>query len=195
LVEKYRMSEEEYDKRSGTLRDWGKKQKAKDEKFTLARHAREHREMMDAKRQHKLGLELPKGFEYDCTGEVCRVKLDEVNNEGAPKKDEEVKEEVPGLESVEGVNVGARCEVQPGGRRGKVAFVGDVSEIGSGGCWVGVIFDEPVGKADGSVKGGKRYFEAQPGFGGFVRGKNVTVGDFPERDIMDEFDSDSEDEL
>ena len=41
----------------------------------------------------------------------------------------------------------------------------------------------------------RSYFDAGgPNMGGFVRGKNVQVGDYPERDIMDEF-SDSEDEL
>ena len=45
------------------------------------------------------------------------------------------------------------------------------------------------------TKSGKRYFTA-PGdkYGGFVRGKNVEIGDFPEKDIMDELD-DSDDEL
>jgi tubulin-folding cofactor B len=47
-----------------------------------------------------------------------------------------------------------------------------------------VRFDEPVGKSDGSVKG-TRVFDCQPNFGAFVRGKNVTVDDFPERDLMD----------
>ena len=64
-------------------------------------------------------------------------------------------------------------------------------------------FDEPVGKSDGSVKG-TRIFDCQPSFGAFARGKNVTVGDFPERDLMDsdceeqcggqECDCDDEDE-
>ena len=29
-------------------------------------------------------------------------------------------------------------------------------------------------------------FECTQGFGGFIRGKNVVVGDYPERDIMDD---------
>ena len=91
-----------------------------------------------------------------------------------------------------GIEVEMRCEVQPGGRRGQVAFVGEVKEL-DGGHWVGIIFDEPVGKTDGTTPNGKRYFDA-PGsnYGGFVRGKNMTVGDYPERNI---FDEDSEDEL
>ena len=41
-------------------------------------------------------------------------------------------------------------------------------------------------EADGTAKGVK-YFDADPSHGSFLRGKNknVTVGDFPERDLMD----------
>ena len=79
------------------------------------------------------------------------------------------------------------------GCRGVVAFVGVVHEIGGGGHWVGIKFDEPVGKTDGTA-GSKHYFEASPGFGAFVHGKNVQVSDFPECGILDKLD-DSEDEL
>lgn len=206
LVERYVMSDEEYNKRKGTLRDWGRKQKEKDSTFTLAKHAKQHRELMEAQRQAKLGLELPKGFEYDANGTVVRVEDDEhdqkenvnVNNNCATGccDDDGKKECEFGPETVDGIAADMRCEVRPGNRRGKVAFVGEVPEIGSGGYWVGVVFDEPVGKTDGTTKCGKRYFDT-PGqaYGGFLRGKNIEVGDFPERDIMDELDSDSDDEL
>ena len=120
---------------------------------------------------------------------MVRVEPD-VENASNSKKE---MPDLPGPDSVEGIKVGMRCEVQPGGRRGVVAFVGEVKEIGGGGYWVGVKFDEPVGKTDGTA-GSKRYFDAPPGFGGFVRGKNLQVGDFPERDIFDELE-DSDDEL
>ncbi len=42
-------------------------------------------------------------------------------------------------------------------------------------------FDEPLGHNDGTVKG-RKIFECNPGCGAFVRGHNVTTGDFPERD-------------
>jgi hypothetical protein len=47
-----------------------------------------------------------------------------------------------------------------------------------------------VGKTDGTAKGGKRCFEALPKQGGFTRGTNVQVGDFPERDMFDDSDED-----
>ncbi len=86
------------------------------------------------------------------------------------------------------VEVGMRCEVS-GGRRGEVAFVGK-TVVGCG-YWVGVKYDEPVGKNDGSVKG-ERYFECEMNYGGMVRPNLVQVGDYPEKDL---FDSDSEDEI
>lgn len=97
----------------------------------------------------------------------------------------------PGPDSVASMRVGDRCEVQPGGRRGTVQYLGEVPEIAEG-YWVGVVFDEPVGKGNGCVKG-KVYFKAEPKFGGFIRPPNVTVGDFP---VEDPFDmSSDEDEL
>ena len=206
LVEKYRMTDEEYDRRRGTLRDWGRRQKEADPTFNLAKHAREHRELMEVTRQVKLGYPVPEGYEMDSHGKVRKVeKENEVNGSGsgsgsssdsaAAAAASAIAEE-NGPQTIEGIAVGNRCEIQPGGRRGTVSFVGEVPEIGGGGHWVGVTFDEPVGKTDGTVQGGKkRYFDAGgPNMGGFVRGKNVQVGDYPERDIMDEF-SDSEDEL
>jgi len=192
LIERYKMTDEDYNNRKGTLRDWERQKKAKDPTFTLAKHAKEHRENAEAQRQAKLGLDLPKGFEYDSNGKAVRVELDEeeIENQKVAKESEFA------AETVEGIEVGMRCQIQPGNRRGAIAFVGEVAELGTGGYWTGVVFDEPVGKTDGTTKSGNRYFDA-PGqrYGGFVRGKNVELGDFPERDIMDELDSDSDDEL
>ena len=47
------------------------------------------------------------------------------------------------------ISVGARCKVEPGGKRGVVAFVGNGVEGLPAGFWVGVHFDEPVGRNDG----------------------------------------------
>ncbi|KAJ1731283.1 hypothetical protein LPJ61_002606 [Coemansia biformis] len=93
-------------------------------------------------------------------------------------------------EEAKKITVGERCEIAvPGSdlrRRGTVRFVGKASfRLG---YWVGVEYDEPVGKNDGSVDG-KVYFKCAPEYGSFVRPDKVTVGDFPEEDP---FESDLE---
>lgn len=209
LVQKYKMSDGDYDKRKGTLRDWGRDQKEKDESFTLAKHAKEHREKVEAMREFKLGNSpLPFGYVVDSTGKDI-VKGDEPDYDDLfrMKKNKQITsvaatDSEKGEASIEGIVVGSRCQIQPGSRRGKVSYVGPVPELDPavGSCWIGVTFDEPLGKTDGSatnkITGQKtQYFEAVEGYASFVRGKNVEVGDFPELDIFgDDTDSD-EDEL
>jgi len=151
LVKKYQISEEDYDKREKTVRNYKREQLAKDPNWK------------------------PK----------CQMDV--------PGK-ENTREPPPGKETVEGVEEGMRCEVQPGARRGVVMFVGEPKEGGglAPGYWVGVKFDEPLGMNDGTVKGVK-YFESPARHGAFVRGKNIQVGDFPEIDpFADLSDSDEE---
>ena len=71
-------------------------------------------------------------------------------------------------------------------------YVGQVEGLPVG-WWIGVKYDEPLGKNDGSVKG-KKFFDAPPGYGAFLRPDKVKTGDYPE---VDEFASDlgSEDEI
>lgn len=77
--------------------------------------------------------------------------------------------------------IDSRCEVQPGARRGAVAFVGKVTGIK--GLFIGVRLDEPQGMNDGSGKDGTRYFDCPgPKYGCFVKAEHITIGDFPERD-------------
>lgn len=97
-------------------------------------------------------------------------------------------------ESLEEVNarmkVGNRCEAI-GGRRGEVMYIGMVKEIKASAeqVWVGIKYDDPEGKNDGSIEG-KRYFTANPNCGAFVKSSLVQAGDFPEKDP---FASDYED--
>lgn len=86
--------------------------------------------------------------------------------------------------------VGDRCETsvpKQAKRRGVVMYIGSTEF--KPGCWVGVKYDEPLGKNNGSVQD-KRYFTCPPKYGGFVRPSQMEVGDFPEDDLG--FDDDDE---
>ena len=72
-----------------------------------------------------------------------------------------------------------------------VRFVGKCEGLPLG-YWVGVQYDEPVGKNDGSVKG-RRFFECPQGYGAFVRPNLVVTGDFPPED--EDFAFSEEDEI
>ncbi|CAN6659538.1 tubulin-specific chaperone B [Trichomonascus vanleenenianus] len=98
------------------------------------------------------------------------------------KSIEEKQEQARQLIAEKGIEVGKRCQVTD--RRGEVKFVGIVPEINETSWWVGVEFDEPTGKNDGAVQG-KRYFEAKPNHGSFVKPDLVEVGDFPVEDLFD----------
>jgi len=147
LVQKYKMDDEIYDKRKGTMREFIRQKREADPNF-------------------KLNVKGPAG-----AGEKAEEK------------------ESPGPETVEGMIIGARCELTPGARRGTVKFIGEISKSG---WWIGIQLDEPSGLHDGSAKG-VRYFECPMNYGTFARGKNVKVGDYPERDILDD-DDDEDDE-
>lgn len=80
--------------------------------------------------------------------------------------------------------LGDRCQVEPGEKRGVIKFVGRAEALGPG-FWVGIQYDEPLGKHDGMVKG-VRYFECPALHGAIVRPDKVKVGDYPERDPFEE---------
>ncbi|KAH0836809.1 CAP Gly-rich domain-containing protein [Lanmaoa asiatica] len=83
------------------------------------------------------------------------------------------------------IPIGARCEVESAEeglhKRGTVRFVGQTT-FAMAGVWVGIEYDEPIGRNDGSVQG-ERYFTCRPNHGVFVRPDKVRVGDFPVEEI------------
>ena len=89
-------------------------------------------------------------------------------------------------EEAAAITVGQRCEVIPGGRRGTVRFVGKVEGL-PGGWWIGVEYDEPVGKNNGEVKG-QKLFSCADNYGGMVRPDKVQVGDYPEECVLSDAD-------
>lgn len=131
LVEKYKISDEAYDKLDGTFK-----------KF-----------------KEKMASQNPSSFESKKKGDYMEDLL-------------------------ANIKVGDRCEVEPGGKRGVIRYVGRAESIAPG-FWVGVQYDEPLGKHDGMVKG-TRYFECPLLHGVMVRPDKVKVGDYPERDIFEE---------
>jgi len=138
------------------------------QKFELSQeeYSKKTGTVQDFLRKNKLGKYNPE--------EVAKLEAEKAAQEKADK------------EAADKINIGDRCEVQVAGnpsRRGEVKYVGEVHF--KPGLWVGVQYDEPFGKNDGSVDG-KRYFECQNKYGGFVRVANVTVGDFPEEGFSDD---------
>lgn len=132
--------------------------------------------------------------EYGKKGDTLRSflqknKLGKYNEEELQKmKEEQEKERQEEARLAAAVVVGSRCEVKvpkQATRRGTVKYNGTVQH--TKGLWIGVQYDEPLGKNDGSVND-VRYFTCPPKYGGFVKPAYVTIGDFPEEhfDLEDE---------
>ncbi|XP_041353667.1 tubulin-folding cofactor B-like [Gigantopelta aegis] len=136
-VEKFEISQEQYDKRTDSVRAF--------------------------KERNKIG----------------RFNEEELAIREAQRKKREEEER----QKTESIKVGDRCEVriveQPT-KRGVVKYVG-LTDFKPG-HWIGVQYDEPHGKNDGSVNG-KQYFECPNKYGAFVKPQFVEVGDFPEEDF------------
>lgn len=157
LVKKYEISEEDYLKRDNNFRAWKADKLKQDPTWTFSKQIKRQQ---DEKRKQKDPNYVPEP-------------------EKQPISDDEHLADLAAA-----MKLGDRCEVNPGGKRGEVKFLGKIPAIAPG-WWVGVQYDEPVGKNDGTCKG-KRLFSCPPNFGGFLRPDKVVVGDFPELDLFDE---------
>ena len=85
--------------------------------------------------------------------------------------------------AIEAMKVGDRCKVNAPGaptRLGAVMYLGPIDN--KTGYFVGVKYDEPLGKNDGSIDG-KQYFDCPPKYGGFLKPEHIICGDFPEENF------------
>jgi len=138
-VEKYNISEEDYNKRDNTYRKFKEEKLRVDPNWSLAK-------------------------------EIATRK-----GQPEPAVTKKVHDPEYLVEEAADVSEGCRCEVE-GGKRGVVRYVGKVEGLPVG-WWVGVEYDEPVGKNDGTYKG-KKVFECRGDrYGGFVRPNLVKTGD------------------
>jgi tubulin-folding cofactor B len=163
-VAKFVLSDGDYAARENTYRRFREEQRRKDPLWTLERELAQRR-----------------GVRSPCPTNTTRLtrRPQEALPAAPPAADEHHQAAEAAL-----ARVGDRCEVQPGGRRGAVAYVGNAPLPGvPPGYWVGVALDEPVGKHDGAV-GGVRLFTCTPGHGLLVRPAALAVGDFPELDAF-----------
>lgn len=183
LVQKFHLTEDEYNSRDRTLRKWKQEQTEIDPSFTLQRHAMRHAALQEAILCYKRGLPLPSGFIFDLeSNQVIPAPL-------SKEEDTVDLEELYGPNSIAHAILGQRCQIRVGERRGTIVWTGILHH--DRGHWVGIQLDEPTGKNNGTVQG-VTYFTVDANCGAFVRGPQVEVGDFPVRD--DIWDEESDDE-
>ena len=101
---------------------------------------------------------------------------------------------VPATIPQAGLVIGARVRVDLSStgiyrRVGTVRYMGEAGF--AEGIWIGIEYDEPVGKNDGSVAG-QRYFSCRLPYGGFVRPEKCEMGEWTEEDEDLKLDSDEE---
>lgn len=103
---------------------------------------------------------------------------------------------------VSSMQVGKRCIVRTSGQKprfAKIAYIGPTSfdakqEAIRPNNWVGVIYENPEGKNDGSLDG-KRYFTCRPNYGGFVLPTSIEVLEEDGHFVNDQSDNDQIEEI
>jgi len=168
-IEKYRMSDADYDKRDNTLRAYKRKMLAADPTFRFMPPGSAG---AGAGGGGGAGAAPWRGPRNAAATAAAAAATD---TEGVDYTD---------AACLAGAAVGARCELRIGGARGTVAFVGAVPSHRPG-MWVGIRLDDPVGPAAGA-HGGVTYFDAPDKYGLFARPDGIAIGDFPPEDAVDE---------
>ncbi|ENN71732.1 hypothetical protein HUJ04_006219 [Dendroctonus ponderosae] len=110
---------------------------------------------------------------------LMRNKMGKYNADYMKNKEQQEAQEKALADSIK---VGSRCKVTVRNaptKLGTVMYSGNVDDLQ--GTWIGIKYDEPVGKHNGTVKG-KSYFQCPDKYGGLVKPQCVEVGDFPEED-------------
>lgn len=96
--------------------------------------------------------------------------------------DKKLKEE---SDKANSMKIGDRCEVrvpnQPA-KRGQVKYIGTTHF--KPGYWIGVHYDEPSGKNNGTVDD-KFYFSCPDKYGAFIKPQHIAIGDYPELGLDD----------
>jgi len=140
-------------------------------------------EEVDSSIQYKLSEEEYAKRPDSLLAYLKNNKLGKYNEDEMRKKEEEKrKEEEMEEERLKRIRIGDRCKVSVPGqptRKATIMYTGSIKP--KPGKWVGVKYDEPQGKNDGSIEG-ERYFECLPKYGGFVKALFVEVGEFPPDD-------------
>ncbi|CAK5020064.1 unnamed protein product [Meloidogyne enterolobii] len=100
------------------------------------------------------------------------------------------------------MQVGKRCIVRTSGQKprfAKIAYIGPThfdakQEASRPNNWVGVIYENPEGKNDGSLDG-KRYFTCRPNYGGFVLPTSIEVLEEDGHFVNDQNDNEQIEEI
>lgn len=125
-----------------------------------------------------------KGTVKDFRQKMKLGKYSDQHSELVEEKERLAKEKIENeKKAIETMNIGDRCKVSLVGaptRLGTVMYKGELTN--KPGHFLGIKYDEPLGKNDGSIDG-KRYFECAPNYGSFVKPEFVQTGDFPEEDF------------
>uniref|UniRef100_A0A915MD04 CAP-Gly domain-containing protein n=2 Tax=Meloidogyne incognita group TaxID=654580 RepID=A0A915MD04_MELJA len=103
---------------------------------------------------------------------------------------------------VSSMQVGKRCIVRTSVQKprfAKIAYIGPThfdakQEAIRPNNWVGVIYENPEGKNDGSLDG-KRYFTCRPNYGGFVLPTSIEVLEEDGHFVNDQSDNDQIEEI